>query len=397
MIFSISKLQFKILFLSLVLFITALNHAPVDLMSSHSGRVGLLPFQLVAVAQSSIPVLYLILCGIAAMGIFMRELHMPRLFVILASVYFFPALIAIITLEDTLRYVSLFVLALLLPCFVYWSLEKDCYEDIIRWFRPVIVLLLLYGLFVSVLNISMMPRIAGFVKNPNTYGLILFVMAVIYFSSKSFSVFRDSMVMSLICVQILLTGSRLGFACFIVFLFFFISSRNDKNSGAVFIAIAGILFAGWLILEGVINARSLDLISIFEFEGSGRTEIWTQAFADLERNWVFGLGLGGLDELYGRDNLHNSYLRLVLTLGVPLGGAVIVLFLYFTWTAFFTPASRPVLKSFFACLPILMVGEDYLVGVGSYFLFSLCLITGLLLLSREDYGQQKCGSGVNSQ
>jgi O-antigen ligase len=166
--------------------------------------------------------------------------------------------------------------------------------------------------------------------------------------------------MGLIVGALLLTFSRSAFLVFIlVNLLFVIWRRNAKTLFVFgFLAVGGLFLLPGAVFERMTYGfgSSLDAIS------AGRIEsIWLPLLADVERNPIFGTGLGSIlwsDAMRTRGGVsvlgvthpHNAYLQAVLDMGIV---GLILLCAYFThvWRGFrrlsVDPALSPVMRGFY--------------------------------------------------
>lgn len=166
--------------------------------------------------------------------------------------------------------------------------------------------------------------------------------------------------MGMIVVALILTFSRSAFIVFILVNLFFVIWRLNAKTLLVFgfLAVGGLFFLPGAVFERMTHGfgGGLDAIS------AGRIEsIWLPLLADVERNPIFGTGLGSIlwsDAMRTRGGVsvlgvthpHNAYLQAVLDMGIV---GMILLCAYFThvWRGFrklsVDPALSPVMRGFY--------------------------------------------------
>ena len=356
-------------------------HLP-DIEKIRHPRSFYFPFELREISSILIFSSFILFSLLSILLLLRKKIRINRL-ILLSSLFYFPiALVSVFTMTETSRYVGIFSFSLFVPLFYIWAIRKYDYVEIIRFLRIGILLILLLGSVFSMLNLWNQPRIAGYVANPNTYGFILFAMAVIYFSGYGVKGIADQIVLMLFTLQAMLTGSRLAWLGFLVFFaFLWWSQRGFRSKINYILFFVGLLLIISLFDLGEYTNRVFNIWT--SVEDSGRDDIWLQVIPDIQKNWLLGLGMSGFEERYGTENLHNSYLRVAIMIGVPLAAVVFGLMLLTIITVLLTPLSHPVLKSYFIFLPLLMFGEDYIAGIGSFFFFANSLILALVIISKR--------------
>lgn len=315
---------------------------------------------------------------LSALGLIflLKNKTLSRFNLILSSAYLLLLLWSLVTFEDLPRYVLLYIGVLLSPIGLYYIINKTKVEVLSKLTTLLFILLLLISTFYSIMNFQAHPRISGMHSNPNLMGfwVVANLAVVIYFESH----LKRSLILLLILWSIILvlaTGSRLDFVLLAIILSPFVYTYKKST-------ILILVFAISTIYLNSINPelRALDLSD--SVSDSGRSYIWKAALKCISDSPIVGNGMNSTVSCLGRDNAHNSYLRISLMIGLPLSLIFYTLYLYSIIKLVLTRNAITV-KLYFLCIPIALIAEDYIIGVSSPFFAFFIFFIALSMLGNE--------------
>lgn len=325
---------------------------------------------------------FLILAFFATVGFLQRSKGVPFYYYFLYVFYFLFLFISVLTFSDYFRYFILMVSILFVPRGLSLLLSAVEPKKLSSGVLSTICFFVFLSLFYSYMNLGTHPRISGIYNNPNLFGMWLCVATALLLYFNSFM--RRSILILLLAtifLMLVFTGSRLTIVVFFIILlpFFY------NNIRPVY------LFSLILLLTFFLIAVPFDFLPALEFRSfqlanaisdSGRSVIWSKALMCIADQPLVGHGMEGAENCVGIGNVHNSYLRVFVMMGVPLGVFSFVMFFSFLFFVLFSNLN-PYVKSFFLSIPILFFGEDYIVGLASPFYPSFLLFCSLVLLERK--------------
>jgi hypothetical protein len=267
----------------------------------------------------------------------------------------------------------------ILPIYVSKEFARDNGEYLLKAMKSVIGFTFLISIFASYKAILVGYRFQGVLCNANTYGITAtFWITILLIRSKNIGLSnKDVLLAFLIFITIILSGSRSSvIASLLILLYTF--SNNLK-------LITGFAFCIFLLVLSIDYFTSLDFI-FSRFENlsnsaveSGRAEIWKNAFSYISLNYN-GYGMDAPFLLLGTGNVHNCYIRFLLTMGFFFSIVTIFFYLRLLLILFFKkvevlPRS---LKAFMLAFALSNYAEDFFVGLGSSMLIYLAIIIGFI-------------------
>lgn len=290
-----------------------------------------------------------------------------------ALFYFFPLLFAIITVTDVERYVTLFLLTLFLPVVISSQFEKTKNYLSHNNLRNVIAFFLIASLVVSSTTILSGLRFQGILGNSNMYGIsAVFWLSILQLQNKNkYTLFLSV----LLFITIVLSGSRGSLVAAITVIFFSYTQHLKKLlTASVLLILIFTLLSNYLNLDFIFNR--FDSIASSASD-SGRQDIWETAFVFINQNYM-GYGMNAPLELLGTGNVHNCYVRFLLTMGYPFTILMVLCLILLITTAFFDKKIPKTLVGFLIGYCLANFGEDFFVGVGSSIFIYVILTIGLL-------------------
>jgi O-antigen ligase len=160
--------------------------------------------------------------------------------------------------------------------------------------------------------------ITSIFSNPNALGFVLLVGAIAAVIETSYSLRRAPAILVILnSVGLLFTNYRTGWVVFAIiislYIVYVVFGREMYTIAA----------AGGLAMFSVVLLMMFDLLPgpvwLKELSLNGRRLLWQNTVTAIERSPIIGLGFGDYTEVV--RNPHNSYLRMLLELGI--GGGVV--------------------------------------------------------------------------
>jgi O-antigen ligase len=137
----------------------------------------------------------------------------------------------------------------------------------------------------------------------------------------------------------LISGTRNTTLCFVFVLFAYLVTKSKKGVNVRKAALFIISLLTLVVFSGVVRARMSDINLLDNIKTSGRTNAWQFYESFFWDNKWFGHGLGfssNINELRGISSIsrafvspHNSYLQLLLDIGV-IGSSILLVILMLT-------------------------------------------------------------------
>lgn len=287
--------------------------------------------------------------------------------------YLVQFLYALTTQTDVARYLSLFVLAFVLPIVISSQIDdKKFYLKPIN-FQIVVFFFIILSIIVSGTVVFSGLRFQGILGNSNMYGMsAVFWLTLVQLSSKT----KFNLILTvLIFITIVLSGSRGSLVAGLVVILF--SYQKYMKQLLIGSAIMSILIFGM--------SKVIDLDFIFNrFEdvgnsaaASGRQPIWDKAFHYININ-PLGYGMNAPLELISTGNIHNCYIRFLLTMGYPFTILSLLFFFGMIVLAFYDKKIPKPIIGFLIGYALANYGEDFFVGIGSSMFIYVVLAIGLL-------------------
>jgi O-antigen ligase len=301
-----------------------------------------------------------------------QTLTFPAPMLVLAVPYFLLLFWSIVTSSEHVRYMIMFFSITFSPIGLVFLLKKSHIKIVAKFSIFVLSFLVFISALYSYFNISTHPRVAGIHNNPNLMGvwLVSLLAVVLYFQEYVKRVVVFWLVFG-VSVLALFSGSRLGFGTLLLVLIPFVFKLKALPLFMLSsVAIISVYFMG----TAGFNFRATDFDSAVS--DSGRIFIWLRAFECISAEPLVGHGMLGAQNCVDIGNVHNSYLRVAVMLGLPLATTFFVFFFAFLAYVFILRVS-PYIKFYFLGLPFAFFGEDYISGVASpffpFFIFILAL------------------------
>ncbi|QQV03379.1 MULTISPECIES: O-antigen ligase family protein [Chryseobacterium] len=287
--------------------------------------------------------------------------------------YLFPFLYSLVTLTDLPRYFSLLLFGFFLPIVITSEIKDNKgYLKFVNLQKIVFVFISL-SIIVSYKTVFSGLRFQGILGNANMYGIsAVFWMSLIQLCKKT----KFNLILTVIIfITIVLSGSRGSLLAGVVVIFLSYSTYIKKLLiGSILILSMFTIISNFVNLDFILNR--FDNISESAKE-SGRQEIWEKAFLYIKMN-PLGNGMNAPLELVGSGNVHNCYVRFLLTMGYPF---TIIILLFFALIIFFAWKDKKVprpLVGFLIGYVLANFGEDFYVGIGSSMFIYVILTIGLI-------------------
>lgn len=360
-----------ILFILLGSFLASIN--------GYDAAIGL-PAKVNSIAQLGY---YLILFYLIAVGMMIIKTSgkLKSYFIPIYIAYALLLVWAIVSFEDILRYLFQFLCVAFVPLAICNILKNIDLKAFVKIFTVTIyVLILINGVF-SLINYPLYPRIFGIYSNPNLMGMILFsqLCLFLYFSNYT-NAFNKVVIPLMLCFLIVMTGSRLStFVTLLPLAIFFLRNKIRYALPLIVILTAATFYYYFFISSN--TPLNLDFRA-FKFSGSvddsGRSVIWERAYSCIRQSPLVGHGMNGAEECVLSGNVHNSYLRVLVMLGIPL--AIIFYSMVFIFIGLSLIKSIDLyIKTYLVSLLFLYFAEDYIAGVGTPFFAFFLIMLGLVL------------------
>lgn len=297
--------------------------------------------------------------------------------------YVVQFLYAMTTQTDVVRYLSLAILAFILPIVITSQVDSKKYFVKPTNFQKVVFFFTILSIIVSGIVVLSGLRFQGILGNANMYGIsAVFWLTLIQLSSKT----KFNLILSVVIfITILLSGSRGALvAGFVVILFSYLKYFKQLLIGASIMS---------LLIFGL--SKLIDLSFIFgRFEdvgnsaaASGRQLIWDNAFNYINVN-PLGYGMNAPLELINTGNIHNCYIRFLLTMGYPFTIFSLIFFFAIIVIAFYDKKAPKPIVGFLIGYALANYGEDFFVGIGSsmfiYVIFAIGLLSYYTIFSKKE-------------
>ena len=301
--------------------------------------------------------------------------------------YVIQFIYALASNSDIFRYLGLTIISFSLPLAIgkfYYISRCNILEKIKLITYFLLVLNILFGF--NSLNYNM--RFQGFVNNPNTYGIIaLFWLTILllptYNTSKKKNIINNLFVF--ICIfTIIATGSRAAFIGVIIILFSFFYMKGFKTT----LLLVSLILIGLMIMSNFIDLPYLDRLGNIGLNNvdEARKDLWETSMYHIKNNLWFGNGMDAPIKLINTGNIHNCYLRYLLTMGL-----FFTLLSFLFYFIFFMKILRSlkkvpnVLIGFVFAYTVMNIVEDYYMGIGSSAFLSFLIIVGFIITYINQY------------
>lgn len=318
-----------------------------------------------------------IIIGVLVMYFFLNKNKVADYFtkynLFFALFYFFPMLYAAVSLTDFPRYISLFLLSLILPIVFTSQFQEKHFFFNHKNLQKVILVFIVISIIVSFRTLASGFRFQGILGNANMYGIsAVFWLSLIQLNQKS----KLSLALTIILfITIVLSGSRGSLVAGIVVIFFAYTKHFVKLFfGSIAVVSSFAILSSYLDLEFIFGR--LESISNSSSD-SGRQDIWDVAFKYISLN-PMGNGMNAPLELVDTGNIHNCYVRFLLTMGYPFTILTLLcLFLLIVFVVKDKKVPKPLVGFLFGYL-LANYGEDFFVGVGSSMFIYVIMTIGLI-------------------
>jgi hypothetical protein len=305
-------------------------------------------------------------------------------YVYVGMAYAFLFAIALAHTDDVLRYFLLAAFSLCIPQALADIQRKKGHEKVISdGMQAWALIYILMSAAGYVLNDAPSGRLSGYMTNPNSFGFSIVIALLFTLFIGRYSLARRIVVALIAFYLIHATGSRLSaLAAAVVILYWIATKANSARTSflsiLLCITMACIYF---LVTNADDNDRSLQFASAFS--DSGRDVLYQEAVQAIARNPVLGHGMTAHEVLLGTGNIHSSFIRLGFMVGIPLAGIFFLIYACGLFVVFKKAFKGSVLRPFVLILPLFLIGEDYVVGVGSFF-YLVLLVMMSFSIQRDD-------------
>lgn len=303
-----------------------------------------------------------------------RSLYVPLFFFAL----FFGLLLVhtLVSGDKFAAHLALFLISLLFVPGICFLLRNYSIFETLIYIAFTMWLYLIISIGFSFFDLASGSRATGLLANPNTFGFSLVGCVSLL------SVTERKLTRGLFCFWgvalclAVLTGSRLALGGYLLVTPFAlrIKMKNERDI-ALFVVGATVLciLVFWNI-DNLLNWRAFHFGT--SVTDSGRWAIWNRAIEAISSSYLTGIG-SNVTEVIGRDNVHNSYLRLFLMAGIPVGSVCLVIFALGIMYIVKSKHVDTALRGFFLAVPILIVAEDYIFAVVGVFAFFFWVLLAL--------------------
>lgn len=304
-------------------------------------------------------------------SIYNRKLILEINYIPIVLIYFLLFVFSLVSFSDVLRYILLFLIIITYPVII----EVLMNDKGVKFIPLIIKAYILISLLFCIANFSFY-RFNGMLGNPNIFAAVLLFQSFILLSFNKINEDKNiDLFLFIILILMIGSGSRSSILFYLSSYLFFIVKYRKKY---LFFIIPVFIFSVHriIILEPHYFDRVMEL-----FEGvsaiaksSGRSDFWYIVAQKILQKPYIGYGMNAPIDVVGSGNIHNSYLRLALMIGVPLTFFIMILLSISLLLSFINKNN-----CFFILLSFCMIsfGEDFLVGIGSaclfFFLFSFHL------------------------
>lgn len=298
--------------------------------------------------------------------------RIPVAIVLMAIPYTILLIWSIVTMSDIFRYLVLLVSILLCPIGIAGIISYTNTRLLANLLSLLLLALLLISGVYSLLNFPTSPRVSGHLNNPNLMGIWIvstLIVILVFKNQIKPMVFWLYIILSIILV--ILTGSRLGFILTVIATLPLIKTYRKKIFLLLLFTTPFLFF-----LDQEINFRVFEVSDAVS--DSGRSVFWQRAINCIQQQPLLGYGMEGQISCVGTGNVHNSYLRIAVMIGIPL--AIVFYSLYYiSIFRFYKTSKNYYIGVYFLILPFSLFGEDYIAGFASPFFAFMVFIIALYI------------------
>ena len=303
------------------------------------------------------------------------KISTPVLF--LTLFYFIQFVYAAVDVFEYRRFFSMTILCLFVPPLLGYIIKTN--KNIVKYLLYSITFLLVVSLLLNGQMILEGRRFLGFMANPNAYGATaVFWLAIILYADSRKLIKKSFffILLTAIFLTTIFSGSRnalVGLCIVIVFSYY---KQINKLIGVSMV----------LLVITALIAQFIDIAFATErlgniaqaFTDTERDEIWARAQQSINQNFWFGNGMDANWRIVGIGNMHNSYIRFLLNMGIIY--TVLALLMYFISiaSAHFNKRVPPVFVGYLIAFALMNVGEDFFVGLGSVVFVNLLFVYGFI-------------------
>lgn len=307
-----------------------------------------------------------------------KNISKPILF--LALFYGVQLVYALVDGFDVGRFFLMSALSILIPLHLSISF-KYFGKKLINIFTYCIFAFIIFSLLLNG-NLALAgQRFFGFINNSNLYAMTAVFWAVIFVlklkQDKGKKNLAVNIFLILLILTIILSGSRNGLIGIILVLA--LSFYNKIKNVIGFLLIFSVAF---LILNNFVNLSFVEerLFNISNsVKDSGRDEIWRTAYIAISQNLYTGNGMNANIVISETGNMHNSYIRFVLNMGLVFTILSLLQYLISLYYIFLNRSKiQLVILAFLIAYTLANFGEDYFVGLGSSMFIYVLMIYGLV-------------------
>lgn len=369
----------KIYIIPVMLFIAQFIHIGTEDTNYFNVPVLVLPTWMGYIASKLLFIFY-IFTSLYSLYLFYKNKYQHDLIIIIFSAtYFFLMFYSLFTYDDIFRYVGLFIFSLFIPLYIKYIFKECGYLNQLRVLKNTCLLILFVSTIFSIVNFVPGFRIMGFYSSPNVYGgTLIFIIAILFLYNDAKD--NDNNVVHyflvlIVFINVVLSGSRAGLVGVLLFLIFKINNLKIN----IFVSISILLLFSRFSIDFNFDRFLIILNGINDLSSSsGRGLVWEKTIEYIKDNSLVGLGMSSPINIIGAGNIHNSYLRIFLMVGIPLGILSITMFFSSIVLSISRNKYHNAAKIYLISLALICLGEDYLVGIGSSQFFSTLIILSIL-------------------
>ncbi|MFD0931600.1 O-antigen ligase family protein [Psychroflexus salinarum] len=298
--------------------------------------------------------------------------------VFISTFYFMQFLYALVDGEDYVRFFLMTVFSLLIPPVIGLAIKND--KKIIKYFIFCIFFFLIISIFLNGHLVLIGQRFLGFLNNPNTYGISTVFWLIILLLANYFQVINKKLFTFILIglfFTMLFTGSRNAIAGMSLILIIKYYNQLNKMLVGVFLLLSVFLVISQFIDLSFLTSR---FENIFQAASdSGRLDIWERAYYAINQNFWWGNGMDANLQIANTGNMHNSYIRFVLNMGIIFTIFTLLMYLFSIISTYTKRSKVPlILTGFLLVFAVANIGEDFFVGLGSSVFIYLLFIYGFI-------------------
>lgn len=297
--------------------------------------------------------------------------------------FFFYVFQLCYAIADGVDYTRFFVMSLMVFTFpIYFTISfRKNGGSLLNVFSKCIYIFILFSIVMNGHVLLQGKRFFGFMNNPNLYAMTaLFWLVILLINVQSKLKKKkkiDYIFIFILILTIILSGSRVGLAgTLAIFGVSYIRQLNKFLLLSGFFIIVIIVINYFIDLDFILT-RLLNIISAAE--DTGRDDTWQKAYPAIERNKWWGNGLDANYTILNTGNVHNSYIRFFLNMGIVFTTFTLLSYIFSLFKIYRNITKIPLpIFGFILAFTLANYGEDFFVGLGSSVFIYVLVIYGLI-------------------